>query len=768
MPSKQFSDLCSALNAQEQGGEWVCRCPAHDDASPSLWLREQNEVILLHCFAGCSQSAVIDELRKRGLWSSVAAAERRTPPGIPYFWPPAAVLRAAGKTPSPENSKAYKTHWSYHNAEGDIIGHVVRYEGHGKKDLIPFFKRSGNQWRSGMGMKTGRPLFNLHRVKARNIYIVEGEKCAAELQKFLDSSYDKDSQTAITWLGGSSAVAKTDWTPLISHLNDNPETTVTIWPDKDAPGQKAAEKLIDILHAGSRLPIRVIDTEQFEADSGYDCADWVRGERSWGDLMDLKVLISYPPADNSPSLAESAPAPLNFSLTDLGNGDRFAAQNRDTARYVPGIGWHLWDGKIWAADQCAEALNQAGMVARKIHDEAAGKPEGVAKAINKHANNSQNVSKLKAMLEAATTHAELVADVSKFDSESHLLGCSNGVINLTTGELLPSDPKLMISKRVHIEYDREAKAPAWAKFLSDIMLGNLDMVMFLQRAIGYTLSGDCSEQKMFLCYGPTGSNGKTVFLETVAEMFGDYAANTPIQLFLLNNQGEEAAGSNSVARLRGARFVNGSEVPNGARLNEARIKELTGQDTISARFLYKEFFSFKPAAKFWIRSNYRPEISSQDGGIWRRIITIPFIKKILDHEKDFKLQDKLRAELPGILNWACEGYRAWRELGLVIPEQCLSATEDYKEDMDLLGAWITARCILDPNAETKASDLYSSYQDWCRGAGEKPVSMRRLMIRIKDRGHDRVHRADGRFYRGLSLRSDVGNTDLFGGEQVFF
>jgi hypothetical protein len=289
-----FKNLLAALNAEQRGSESVCKCPAHDDSNPSLWLKESNGKILLHCFSGCSQSSVIDALRARGLWSDAEAATRSLPPGIPYFWPPAAVLKAAGKEPSPDNTKSYVAHYPYHAASGEIIGHVVRYEGHGKKDLIPFFKRSGGQWRSGLGMKSGRPLFNLHRLDehTRLIVVVEGEKCASLLQDYLDRT--NWSACVITWPSGASAAGKADWSPVIKVLNDYHEAEIIIWPDKDTPGAAAAKKLVEIIHGQCSSPVSVIDVEQFEGEAeGFDCADWLPG-KTYEDFKALKKLVALP------------------------------------------------------------------------------------------------------------------------------------------------------------------------------------------------------------------------------------------------------------------------------------------------------------------------------------------------------------------------------------------------------------------------------------------------------------------------------------------
>lgn len=773
-----FHTLCTALGAKQHGSssEWQCKCPAHDDNDPSLWLREREGKIVLHCFAGCSQAAIIDKLRSMGLWASGATeASRNTPPGVPYIWPPPAVFKAKGVVPSAENSKLYVKHYTYKNpSTGKPQGLVVRYEGHGKKDTIPFFNRYDNgAWKSGYAVKVGRLLYNADLLStAKTVYIVEGEKCAANLTAALAESPVDQGAIAITWPGGATVAFKADWTPLIARATEFPALRLILWADNDEPGKKAILKVLSILRtAGVRQAIEIIDLNSFTEEKsveGYDVADFLLDHHvskidSLARLMDFPEPSNNPPASNAPNSNElnqlSTPESSNTSpmlpLSDIGNGERFKNRFEKTARFVPGIGWYICRDGIWTEDPCGVALNCAAEVALSIATEAEGRPEAIARTILKFGTASQSLQKLNNMLEMALSHDVMKAKPEDFDPDPFMLGVNNGCVNMLTGEVITPTQELMISRRLNVNYDPAATCPNWKAFLDDIMFGDAEMITFLKRAVGYTLSGDCSEQKLFLCYGRSGSNGKSVFLETLGALAGGYGTNTPIDLFLLNSRGDQVTGSNMVARLRGVRYVNGSEVPENARLNESRIKEITGQDLITARFLFKEFFTFKPDAKFWIRSNFRPEIRGADGGIWRRIITIPFTREVLDHEKDRYLQEKLSKELPGILNWALEGFRLWKEVGLLVPRQCNTATADYKEDMDPLKDWIDSRCVIEPDAECTVAALYESYREWAKGAGESVISKRQLVMTLKDRGFERKRKFDARYYKGIALLADA-------------
>ncbi len=768
MESPGFSALCASLSAKQVSGEWRCRCPAHDDSDPSLWLRQADDgKILLHCFAGCSQDSVIGALRDQGLWAqTLTAVQRKTPDGIPFFWPPSAVLRKKGVTPSAENQKAYSTHYTYRNLNNEIVGHVARYEGHGKKDTIPFFQRweQTGAWRSGLGQKNGRPLFNAEKLLAPRgvdfmVVIVEGEKCA---QAITDLSRGV---LGLTWCGGSSAYGKAAWSSILRFLEGVP---VLIWPDNDAPGRKAANGIASLLIGlAPRLMLSTVDLSQFgDIPNGWDCADWIEAGAVPEAVRSLALLpvVSAEPSEvqaSEPEAVELTPSSpvARPPLTDVGNAIRFVASAGPLSKFVPGVGWHFFNGQIWEVDPCEDALGVAARVAGQIEQEAAGLDEDAAEAVLKWARQSQSVTKLDAMLRMAKSHREIILGVDALDPDREIVSAKNGVVNLATGEIRPGTPEDLCSKLLDFEYSPSAECPLWENFIRSIMLEKPDMINFIQRAVGYSLSGDCSEQKMFFCYGPSGSNGKSVFLEVLYELAGGYATQTPIDLILLKANGDESA-SNTIARLRGARLVNGNEVPKGARLNESRIKELTGEDTIAARFLFKEFFEFRPQCKFWIRSNYRPEIRSQDNGIWRRMITIPFDLTVEEAHKDKRLKDKLLKELPGIFNWAMRGYQLWKESGLQVPAPSLAATAEYKEDMDILGAWLAQRCTLEPDSKVSASALYESYKDWCKTSGENPVTMRKLMLAIKDRGIKRIHCRDARYYEGIKLRTDINSGEV--------
>jgi putative DNA primase/helicase len=277
---------------------------------------------------------------------------------------------------------------------------------------------------------------------------------------------------------------------------------------------------------------------------------------------------------------------------------------------------------------------------------------------------------------------------------------------------------------------------------------------FLQRAFGYSLTGDTGEQSLFFLYG-SGGNGKTVFVETLAALMGEFHTATRIDTL---SQRQGGGIPNDIAALAGARVVTVSETPEGSRLNESLIKDLTGGDTISARFLRREFFDFRPQFKLWIRGNHKPQIRGTDDGIWRRVMLVPFTQTIPESERDPALTEKLQAELPGILRWAVEGCIAWQRDGLNPPESMRLALSEYRQEMDLLGAFIEECAVVSPDAYAPATPLYKAYQQWAEDNGHHAVTATRFGLAMAERGFAKEKVGTIR-WRGLGLRAESGQLD---------
>jgi putative DNA primase/helicase len=275
-----------------------------------------------------------------------------------------------------------------------------------------------------------------------------------------------------------------------------------------------------------------------------------------------------------------------------------------------------------------------------------------------------------------------------------------------------------------------------------------ELMGFLQSAAGWALTGDTSEQTMFILFG-SGANGKSTFLNTLMKLLGDYAVAAPTETFMKRN-GEQI--SNDIARLRGTRLVTTTEAEQGRRLSEPLIKQITGNDALTARFLYGEFFDFIPTFKVFMATNHKPLIKGTDYGIWRRIKLIPFTTTITPGKQDKHLEEKLLREGPGILNWLIEGTRRWIEKGLQAPAIITNATEEYRNEMDVLGNFIKECCVQLPEVSIRARELFRAYQEWCVENNERACSERFLSLRLKELGLERSRTAEARFWKGIMLK----------------
>lgn len=470
------------------------------------------------------------------------------------------------------------------------------------------------------------------------------------------------------------------------------------------------------------------------------------------------------PVDNRAMARPSGPEPrarpklsTSHHLTDLGNAGRLVAKHGADLHYCYAWKrWLVWDGRRWKIDDTGELQRRAKDTVISIYAEAPQIQDAeTRKAVARWAQYSESAPRLRAMIQLAESEPGIPITPERLDTDLMLLNVLNGTLDLRTGKLLPHRREQLITKVVPVKYDAKAQSAPWEAFLDQIMHGNKDLIRFLQKATGYALTGDTSEQAIFILYG-TGANGKSTFLQTVSAVFGDYARQTPIQT-LLARRGNNIP--NDVARLDGARLVTAAEAEHGQRLAESLVKQMTGGDRIAARFLHAEWFEFDPTFKIFVATNHRPQIRGTDHAIWRRIHLIPFTKTIPEGRQDKKLADKLRGELPGVLRWAVEGCLAWQRNGLGAPPLVRSATDAYREEMDPLAGFINECCLVDEATQARAGKLYEAYRQWCTASGEEAVSGRDFAQRLIEHGFEKKRDKDGMRYHGLGLLADNGEEE---------
>lgn len=446
-----------------------------------------------------------------------------------------------------------------------------------------------------------------------------------------------------------------------------------------------------------------------------------------------------------------------YDMTDTGNAHRLYDEYGSILRYSYNRKkWFFWTGKVWTLDESGEVKKLADEICEDIQKEAwQCSDEDMQEAMLKWAKRTASSSAKENMIKECQHLYDIPASPDDFDSYNDFLNCQNGVINLRNGELMPHDSRLMLSKICGCEYDIKRRKPKmWLKFLDDITNHDKDLQEYIQRCIGYSLSGSNKEQCAYFLYG-MGNNGKSTFLDTIADMLGDYGANTqPDTLMLQSKVGSLGGGANSdIARLKSARFVTCEEPTEGVRLNEGLLKQLTGGSKVTCRFLYGDEFEYTPEFKIWVATNHKPVVRGTDVGIWRRIKLIPFEVNIPKEKVDKNLKYKLRQEFPQILAWAVEGCMKWQSDGVNDPECVLEATKDYKQEMDLIAGFVEQCVIIDYDSDVKimASDLFSIYSKWAKQNNEWEMSAKKFGMEIMKKIPERSRCAKGMFYSKIRL-----------------
>ena len=447
-----------------------------------------------------------------------------------------------------------------------------------------------------------------------------------------------------------------------------------------------------------------------------------------------------------------APSRVAFKPDDTGNAERFVDQHGDEVRYNHSTKhWLIWSGTHWRQDGDGEIQRRAKATVRAICDEAATASrmgnDGLAEQLRKWERTSASESRRRAMLNLAMAEQPIALANDRLNTHDLLLNVQNGTLDLTTGQLLAHDRRDLLTYVLPVPYAPEAHCPTWNIFLGKVTNGNSALADYLARAVGYTLSGLTTNQCLFFLYG-RGANGKSTFIETVLALLGDLSCKARAQVLMLSNRGQIP---NDVAALAGRRLVVTSEFGDICRLDEGLVKDLTGGDTTSSRFLFKEWFSFRPTFKLWLYGNYKPMIMGTDDGIWRRVQLIPFTVQIPEKERDSSLPAKLRAELPGILAWAVRGWQDFQQQGLRTPTVVAEATAAYRIESDTLGQFLAECCHMDAGARARGGELHEAYTAWVEQNGLRPISAKQLGAALRDKGFTNARDGRGHYWRGISL-----------------
>lgn len=478
--------------------------------------------------------------------------------------------------------------------------------------------------------------------------------------------------------------------------------------DCDRAGLAGANRLYhQLLTAG--FGVRAVD---LNGGLEFDLADFVR-------LHPLDASAALRALDDlafGPTAPTSDPVLVQANKTDAGNAECLATLYGDALRYCHTRGkWFCWDGQRWESDVVGIA-NQHALETMRARYVAAFSVLNTKESrhLSNWAIQSENNGRLQAVLRMGMSHRSFASRIEQYDQDPMLASTQTGTLDLRTNTLRLSAQDDCITMQYGTGFDAVGMCPRWERFLDEVFAGDQDLIAFIQRAVGYSLTGDTSAQKLFLCWG-AGANGKSVFLKVLGWLLGDYAANASFETF---DAGKRNEASNDLAMLRGRRLVTIIETNEDRRLDEAKVKAVTGGDLITCRFLYGEFFTYAPTFKIWLAMNHKPIIRGTDRGIWRRIVLVPFTVNFEGRE-DLVLEETLRAELPGILNWALTGLAAWRRGGLGTCTAVEAATESYRQESDELGKWLSEHCVDDINDVWASSEAYQDYHLWARNRGER-------------------------------------------------
>lgn len=453
------------------------------------------------------------------------------------------------------------------------------------------------------------------------------------------------------------------------------------------------------------------------------------------------------------------------SRTDVGLARRLAHHARGTLRYVKETReWLGWNGKVWSRDNGLQAQHVAKRMSDEMWREWVKLKRGLEKSpeeehrknMRRFVENAASARGMSAAVSLARSEPEIIVSAEELDRHPFLLNVKNGVLDLERLELLPHHPKYLITQMAGVAFDPAASCPRWKQFIAEVTAGDdaADIAAYLQRLAGLCLTGDVSDHIVNFLFGQ-GANGKSVFLATLYELLGTYAATAPAELLMTKGQrGREV--ELLYGGLVGRRLVTVTENELGTRLSEATVKQLCGGDRVLWRRLYADPVETTPTWKILASTNHKPTVRGSDKGIWRRLVPVPWRNSFTGANADPRLAWKLRGELSGILNWALFGLSEWRRLGGLAVPKCLQEEADqYRASCDILGQWMAERCVTSTTAVVLAGDLFRDYSEWCDDRGEHAGTATAFWFEL-DRLGFKGERPNSGTYRNKTIRRGIG------------
>lgn len=698
-----------SCNPRKRDDQWQALCPAHEDRRPSLSVREGDDGrVLFNCHAGCS-------------WRNVARALGIHPHEL---------------FPQKDRQMAeFVEEYDYHDAGGELLFQTVRLHPKDFRQRRPDPDKP-DSWKWDL-KGVDRVLYRLPKiidaVKAgRTVYVCEGEKDSDSLARL-----GLDSTTCPLGAG--------NWRE--SYSASLCGANVVILPDNDDSGRDHTRKVAESLH-GVAAAVRVLDLPGLPEKG--DVTDWLQGG---GTLDELKRMSTEAP-EWEPSKTEHRQTGADHRQdeesnhhTDTGNARILKQLLGENLRWdMVSRRWMVWTGCRWA-ENAAEALAMTANVAEHLWQSCSSEFDSESrKAIARWAAKSESRHRREAMLGLLIAEPGVAVRPEVFDKEPYLLNLVNGTLDLRTGMLRDHNKDDLLTKQAPVEWDTAAKCPTWDLALAEWQPDPL-VREYLQRLTGYTLIGEVLEELLVFFYG-TGANGKTTMVNVLAWLLGDYASPAPPDL-LVARRGQQHP--TELAALRGLRWVYGSETNEGLYLDEAKVKWLCGRDRITARVMRGDFFTFRPTFAFFLIGNHHPCIRGTDYGLWRRLHKVDFPVTIPPEKQDHQLEQKLKAELPGILQWAVKGCLEYQRVGLKPPPSVKAATAEYRSEQDVVGEFIETCFRVGTEYTTTNTELWKAYQEWSNATGERTLSSRSLSVRLKERGFEATRTSKARGWKGFAV-----------------
>ena len=730
-------ELARRLGGRRNAKGWMAKCPAHEDRHASLSISESSDGtrVLWKCHAKCPQEDVKRALIRGGSWPEDMAAMELVQPTRPAVKPVT-------------NRKAVAT-YQYRDADGTVVHETLRYEPKDfrQRAVLP---NGDHEWSLA---KVFTALYRLPELLASTgpVWIVEGEK-------------DADNLAATGAIATTVPMGAGKWK---THYGDWLRgREVRIVPDNDDAGRAGARTIAKAL-AGIATSVVVV-TLPVEG-KGADVTDYLAGGAT---LADLEALVADASASEAVEAVPDEPKPMaatgdGMPLTDLGNAERLLRTHGTDLRYcVAWKSWLVWTGTHWERDagdhevrrRAVETILDLTNVAAV--DFSPDLQPAQRTALVKHSERSQSVNRVAAMVDMARSRPNVIVSPERLDDEPYLVNFGNGTLDLRNGDFRTQRRDDRITRMIRwngqpsrYDPDLESKPNStWERFVARV-LPDPEVRRFAQMAMGYSLIGITSERIMMILYG-TGRNGKSTFIETCQAAFGEYSLTVPSSLFLASKDSRGGGSATpDVASLYRARLVTSQETPEGGRFDEARVKWITGDDTISARRLYESPFTFEPSHTVWLSTNHRPVVRGGGHALWDRMRSIPFTERIRDNEVQGDLKKRLREELPSVMAWIVGGTRDYqRSEGLIVPRAVDLAGATYREDSDWFGGFMETRCVVDEDETALAGELHKAYNAWAAEANEKPMTPTALGNALRERGMTSYKTGHGaRAWRGIGL-----------------